>query len=97
MNSAWADLLWLVCLLLFVAATTRFAAVRREYVLDDMDFAQERDARIADLLRSRPRAQRPVGTRFCTVCSEEIPEARRSAVPDCRTCIQCQMDLEASA
>lgn len=27
---------------------------------------------------------------FCEDCGEEIPEARRKAVPGCRLCVSCQ-------
>lgn len=27
---------------------------------------------------------------FCVECGEDIPEARRRALPGCRTCIDCQ-------
>lgn len=30
----------------------------------------------------------------CAVCAEPIPAARRLAVPGCRTCIDCQRELE---
>lgn len=31
----------------------------------------------------------------CFLCGEEIPDARRQAVIGCKTCIDCQEDLEA--
>jgi phage/conjugal plasmid C-4 type zinc finger TraR family protein len=30
----------------------------------------------------------------CEDCGEAIPEKRRRAVPGCRRCVECQMDLE---
>jgi len=38
------------------------------------------------------RAEIPAGegSRFCDVCDEEIPEARRRALPGVRTCVPCQ-------
>ncbi len=30
----------------------------------------------------------------CTECGEEIPEARRQAVPGVRFCVRCQEELE---
>lgn len=34
---------------------------------------------------------------WCEECDEQIPEARRSAVPGCLLCIQCQSLYERSA
>jgi len=31
----------------------------------------------------------------CLECGEEIPEARRDAVPGCELCVTCQRELEA--
>lgn len=31
---------------------------------------------------------------FCVECGDTIPEARREAVPGCRFCVTCQMELE---
>ncbi len=38
------------------------------------------------------RARLPAGESlmFCIACGEDIPEARRRALPGCRTCIECQ-------
>lgn len=38
------------------------------------------------------RARLPVGDSalFCVACDEEIPEARRRALPGVKTCIACQ-------
>ena len=33
----------------------------------------------------------------CRVCDEEIPEARRLALPGVQTCIECQEELERGA
>jgi phage/conjugal plasmid C-4 type zinc finger TraR family protein len=40
----------------------------------------------------RARANVPVGESetHCLVCGDEIPEARRRAMPGARTCIMCQ-------
>lgn len=32
--------------------------------------------------------------RFCQVCGEPIPDARRAALPGVPTCVECQTDLE---
>lgn len=38
------------------------------------------------------RARLPVGegSEYCDVCGDEIPKARREALPGTRTCIDCQ-------
>lgn len=38
------------------------------------------------------RARLPVGegSEYCEVCGEDIPKARREALPGIRTCIACQ-------
>ncbi|TCC01258.1 TraR/DksA family transcriptional regulator [Kosakonia quasisacchari] len=33
----------------------------------------------------------------CEECGEAIPEARRSAVPGCKTCVDCQQLIELGA
>ena len=42
------------------------------------------------------RARLPAGDSllFCIACGEDIPEARRRALPGCRTCIACQTDRD---
>jgi phage/conjugal plasmid C-4 type zinc finger TraR family protein len=41
---------------------------------------------------SHARARLPVGegSTFCIECGEDIPLARRKALPGARTCVQCQ-------
>ncbi|MFT0212853.1 TraR/DksA family transcriptional regulator [Pseudomonas sp. F1_0610] len=34
------------------------------------------------------------GSLECDECGEVIPEARRQALPSCRTCVDCQQLLE---
>ena len=36
----------------------------------------------------------PAPCAVCAVCAEPIPAARLQAVPGCRTCIDCQRELE---
>lgn len=45
----------------------------------------------------RARARMPAGESetHCVECGEEIPEARRKAVPGVRTCIACQSARDA--
>ncbi|HGH4596309.1 TPA: TraR/DksA family transcriptional regulator [Enterobacter cloacae] len=35
-----------------------------------------------------------VSAEHCAECGEDIPAPRRSAVPGCQTCAECQADLE---
>jgi phage/conjugal plasmid C-4 type zinc finger TraR family protein len=34
------------------------------------------------------------GSDVCIECGEDIPEARRMAVPGCKRCLQCQIAFE---
>lgn len=45
---------------------------------------------------SSARARLPAGQSllYCTACGEDIPEARRRALPGCKTCIDCQADRD---
>lgn len=45
------------------------------------------------------RARMPAGEgeTHCVLCGEEIPEARRKALPGARTCVPCQADKDTSA
>jgi len=43
-----------------------------------------------EVLRARARIPTGDGEPFCVECGEEIPEARRRALPGVRTCIVCQ-------
>lgn len=42
------------------------------------------------------RAKLPTGTGelYCQACGEEIPEARRLAMPGARTCVACQRGFD---
>jgi phage/conjugal plasmid C-4 type zinc finger TraR family protein len=44
----------------------------------------------------RARARMPVGegSQYCQECDEEIPEARRRAMPGVTTCIRCQSEID---
>lgn len=66
---------------------------------DDIDRAQEREQQMRQSaldeqkwLMQRAAEREPVI--YCAVCDEEIPAARRRAVPGVQTCIECQRDLE---
>lgn len=49
------------------------------------------DDTITDAVLSA-RARLPIGegSEYCNVCGEDIPQARREALPGTRTCIECQ-------
>lgn len=54
------------------------------------------DASVEDAVaRARSRLPRGESLRHCADCDEEIPEARRQAVPGVRLCITCQATLDA--
>ena len=42
------------------------------------------------VLAARARMPSGVGTAECVECGEDIPEARRRALPGARTCVACQ-------
>ena len=47
------------------------------------------------LLRARANLPEGEGSDECEECGEEIPEARRNALPGVRTCIVCQSQRDA--
>ena len=47
-----------------------------------------------EVKRARARLASGHGQMHCTECDEEIPEARRRAVPGVRTCVACQDGLD---
>lgn len=42
------------------------------------------------VLTARARLPTGDGTAFCVACGEDIPEARRRALPGATTCVSCQ-------
>lgn len=54
------------------------------------------DDTIADAVK-RARADMPSGdaAKYCDDCGDEIPEARRLALPGTRTCVACQSARDA--
>lgn len=53
------------------------------------------DAGIDDAVTlARSRLPKGESLTHCQVCEEEIPDARRRAVPGVRLCVACQADLE---
>jgi len=55
------------------------------------------DDTVADAVKSA-RARLPIGegATWCEDCGEEIPEARRKALPGSRTCVACQCERDAA-
>jgi phage/conjugal plasmid C-4 type zinc finger TraR family protein len=43
-----------------------------------------------EVMRARARMPTGTGQTHCMECGEEIPQARRNALPGVRTCIACQ-------
>lgn len=54
------------------------------------------EASIADELARIKARRQPVGESLthCAECEEEIPEARRIAIPGVKLCIDCQQELD---
>ncbi len=57
------------------------------------DAAEEERARALAARRAAARVP-PPGTPDCEVCGADIPDGRRLALPGCRTCLQCQAQIE---
>ena len=54
------------------------------------------DDTVADaVLAARARMPSGEGAPDCVVCGDEIPEARRRAMPGARTCVACQAGRDA--
>ncbi|HEY0626867.1 MAG TPA: DksA/TraR family C4-type zinc finger protein [Allosphingosinicella sp.] len=47
------------------------------------------------VLAARARLAASEGETYCVECGEEIPEARRRALPGARTCVPCQSTRDA--
>ncbi|NIJ22366.1 phage/conjugal plasmid C-4 type zinc finger TraR family protein [Sphingomonas naasensis] len=55
------------------------------------------DDTVADaVLTARARMPSGASARWCAVCGDDIPEARRSALPGVRTCVPCQSGRDAT-
>jgi len=53
------------------------------------------DDTVADeVMRARARMAMGEGQTHCVECGDEIPEARRRALPGARTCVVCQSDRD---
>ncbi|MBI9083288.1 MAG: DksA/TraR family C4-type zinc finger protein [Desulfobacterales bacterium] len=54
------------------------------------------DASVGDAVKlARSRLPKGESLMHCEICEEEIPEARRRAVPGVRLCVHCQAGHEA--
>jgi phage/conjugal plasmid C-4 type zinc finger TraR family protein len=56
---------------------------------------QINDTVVDGVLHARARLPSGEGTLSCVECGEDIPEARRRALPGARTCIDCQSGRDA--
>ncbi|WP_135501580.1 DksA/TraR family C4-type zinc finger protein [Roseovarius aestuariivivens] len=58
--------------------------------------SEQIEASIEDELARMKAAKRPVGESLthCAECEEEIPEARRDALPGVKLCIDCQQERD---
>ncbi len=52
------------------------------------------DTVLDGVMRARARMPSGVGETHCVECGEEIPEARRRALPGVRTCTGCQSERD---
>ena len=60
--------------------------------------SEQIEASIEDELKRLKERPRPQGESLthCAECEEEIPQARRDALPGVKLCIDCQQDRDAS-
>ncbi len=47
-----------------------------------------------EVMRARAKLPKGSGATHCVDCGEEIPQARRKALPGVRTCVTCQSALD---
>lgn len=54
------------------------------------------EASITDELKRMQSRRAPVGAslQHCAECEEEIPEARRNAIPGVKLCLECQQERD---
>lgn len=60
--------------------------------------SEQIEASVNDELARMKARKTPVGAslKFCADCEEEIPEARRTAMPGVKLCIECMQDRDVS-
>lgn len=58
--------------------------------------SEQIEASISDELARMKQTRAPVGESFteCAECGEDIPEARRKAIPGVKLCIDCQQERD---
>lgn len=66
---------------------------------DTNDRGSEREAEmrgdaLGEISRHIAEQAAQASARFCRLCDEPIPLARRRAVPGVQTCVDCQIDIE---
>ena len=60
----------------------------------DQVLTQIQDSVNDEIARARRNVAKGESLRYCEECGEEIPEARRQAVPGVRLCIRCQEEAD---
>ncbi len=61
---------------------------------DDQVLQQIQDSVNDEVARARRLVNKGESLQFCAECGEEIPEARRQAIPGVRLCIHCQEEAD---
>ena len=61
---------------------------------DDQVLQQIQDSVNDEVARARRLVNKGESLQFCVECGEEIPEARRRAIPGVRLCIHCQEEAD---
>ena len=72
------------------AARDSVGAMAGGWTRDGAVLDQIEDTVTDGVLAARARLPAGEGTDQCVECGDEIPEARRRALPGARTCVQCQ-------
>jgi len=64
--------------------------------MDQFDRATELEEQHREIALASAKRNHPAGQSYshCEDCGDEIPVARRQAVPGCHRCIHCQEDRE---
>lgn len=60
----------------------------------DQVLQQIQDSVNDEVARARRLVNKGESLQFCAECGEEIPEARRQAIPGVRLCIHCQEEAD---
>jgi phage/conjugal plasmid C-4 type zinc finger TraR family protein len=64
--------------------------------MDTIDFAQEKEenARQSALIKHKIKPEAGLGSETCKICGDTIDLKRRKAIPNCDTCLECQIICE---